>query len=386
MTKVFDSAQMRGFGFFQDTTAHRSYAKGDVIFRHGDLGEGMYIVIEGEVSVTLEGHPIDHLDAGSVLGEMALIDTQPRSAAASAATDCKLFYVDYNQFVTLTQKHPDFAIRVMQIMSSRLRRFMTEEVRRQRMEEELAIGKQIQLSLLPERCPQIPGWEFAAFYRPARQVGGDLYDFSPAPNDPQRMNIVIADVTGKGVPAALFMAMSRTLVRAEIANDHGPAMILRRTNRFINDAPARLFLSMFYTSLDTATGCVTFANGGHEWPFWLRAKTRMVEHLKASGFLLGVLPEIDPVESQVVLEPGDFLVFYTDGLTEARNGAGEMFGDERLQEVIQKAMAVSASTMLNRIVTAVTNFSGDISPSDDFTLVVVKRQEGERDHLISEKA
>ena len=378
MTKVFDSAQMRGFGFFQETSARRSYKKGEVIFRHGDLGKGMYIVVEGEVSVTLEDRLIDHLYPGSVLGEMALIDTQPRSAAASAATDCKLVYVDYGEFVSLTQKYPDFAIRIMQIMSNRLRRFMIEEVRRQRMEEELAIGKQIQLRLLPEGCPEIPGWEFAAFYRAAREVGGDLYDFVFSPDDSQRMNIVIADVTGKGVPAALFMAMSRTLIRAEIANGHEPAMVLKRTNSFIaQDAHARLFLSMFYVSLDTATGCATFASGGHEWPLWLRSKSCSVEYLEAKGFLLGVLPDVNPVERQVIVEPGDFLVFYTDGLTETRNETGEMFGDERLQGVLREATAVSAPAMLDVITTAVAEFSGDVLPFDDFTLVVVRRKESE---------
>ncbi len=382
MQKVFDSAEMRGFGFYQNTAAHCTYKKGEIIFRHGDLGEGMYIVVEGEVSVTIEGLPIDHLYPGSVLGEMALIDTQPRSAAAAAATDCKLFYVDYAGFVALTRRYPDFAIRIMQIMSNRLRRFMTEEVRRQRMEEELAIGKQIQLSLLPKSCPQVPGWEFAAFYRPARQVGGDLYDFVPAPDGSQQMNIVIADVTGKGVPAALFMAMSRTAIRAEIGHGHGPAMILQRTNSFIaKDAQARLFLSMFYASVDTQSGCVTFANGGHEWPYWRRAKTGSVENLRASGFLLGVLPVIAPVEHQIVMELGDILVFYTDGLTEARNGMNELFGEKRLQAVIQEATAVSASMLLERITTAVTQFAGTIPPFDDFTLVVVKRQEGRETSL-----
>jgi sigma-B regulation protein RsbU (phosphoserine phosphatase) len=253
---------------------------------------------------------------------------------------------------------------------------MTEEVRRQHMEEELAIGKQIQLSLLPAGCPQLPGWEFSAFYRSARQVGGDLYDFVVSPNEPQRLNIVIADVTGKGVPAALFMAMSRTLVRAEIAHGYMPATILKHTNRFIvKDAHARLFLSMFCASLDIATGCVTFANGGHEWPLWRQAKTGLVEYLKASGFLLGVLPDIDPVESQIAVEPGDFLVFYTDGLTETRNEAGEMFGEERLQWLVHEATAVSAPAMLTIITTAVADFAVDTPPSDDFTLVVVKRQE-----------
>lgn len=377
MTKVFDINQMRGFGFFQDTMAHRSYKAGEVIFRHGDLGEGMYIVVEGEVSVTLEERSIDQLYPGSILGEMALIDTQPRSAAATAATDCKLVYVDYDEFASLTQRYPDFAIRIMQIMSNRLRRFMTEEVRRQRMEEELVIGQQIQLSLLPGGCPQIPGWEFAAFYRSAREVGGDLYDFVQAPDDEQCLNIVIADVTGKGVPAALFMSMSRTLVRAEVAHGYKPAGVLKRINDFIaKDAHARLFLSMFYASLDTATGCLTFANGGHEWPLWRRAATGEVDALRAPGLLLGVVADIEPIERQVAIEGGDFLVFYTDGLTESRNGTGEMFGDERLQAVVQEATAVSAPEMLATITGAVAEFAGDTPPFDDFTLVIVRRQEG----------
>jgi serine phosphatase RsbU (regulator of sigma subunit) len=376
MTRVFNTTQMRGFGFFQETTAHRSFKAGEVIFHHGDLGAAMYILVEGEVNITIEGLVIDHLLPGSILGEMALIDAQPRSAAATAATDCKLVYVDYDEFVSLTQKYPDFAMRIMQIMSNRLRRFMTEEVRRQRMEEELLIGKQIQLSLLPDRCPEIPGWEFAALYRAARQVGGDLYDFTVNANDPYHWNIVIADVTGKGVPAALFMAMSRTLVRAEIANGHGPAATLKRTNSFIvRDAQARLFLSMFYGALDTRNGRLTFSNGGHEWPLLWRANSRTLEILKAPGFLLGVLPDIEPVEREATVEPGDFLILYTDGVTEARNRASDLFGEERLYEIISNSTFTTANELVRAITVAVAQFSGDVPPFDDFTLVVIKRQE-----------
>jgi serine phosphatase RsbU (regulator of sigma subunit) len=376
MTRVFNTSQLQGFGFFQESAARRSYKAGEVIFRHGDLGEAMYIVVEGEVNITIEGRAIDHLTPGSVLGEMALVDAQPRSAAATAATDCILVYVDYDEFVSLTQKHPAFAMRIMQIMSNRLRRFMTEEVRRQRMEEELLIGKQIQLSLLPERCPEIPGWEFAALYRAARQVGGDLYDFMADATDPQRWNVVIADVTGKGVPAALFMAMSRTLVRAEIANGHGPAATLKRTNNFIvQDAQARLFLSMFYGALDTSNGRLTFTNGGHEWPLLWRAHSQTLDILKAPGFLLGVLPDIEPVERETTIEPGDFLILYTDGVTEARNGAGELFGEERLYELVSSSNFTTANEMVRAITLAVASFCGDTPPFDDFTLVVIRRQE-----------
>jgi serine phosphatase RsbU (regulator of sigma subunit) len=376
MTRVFDTTQLRGFGFFQETSARRFYKAGEVIFRHGDLGDAMYIVVEGEVHITIEGRILDRLMPGSVLGEMALIDAQPRSAAAIAATDSTLVYVDYDEFVSLTQKYPDFAMRIMQIMSNRLRRYMIDEVRRQRLEEELLIGKQIQLSLLPKRCPEIPGWEFAALYRAARQVGGDLYDFTIDVRDPQRWNIVIADVTGKGVPAALFMAISRTVVRAETANGHGPAATLKRTNSFIiKDAQARLFLSMFYGALDTSNGRLTFSNGGHEWPLLWRASSRALEILKAPGFLLGVLPDIEPVEREICIETGDFLILYTDGVTEARNEAGELFGEERLYAIIGGTDFTTANELLEAIKMAVTQFTGDTPASDDFTLVVIRRQQ-----------
>jgi sigma-B regulation protein RsbU (phosphoserine phosphatase) len=367
---------MRGFGLLKNIAEQRLYSVGQIIFREGQPGDVMYVVIDGEVSVTVEGRPIDYLKAGSVLGEMALVDDRPRSATATAATDCKLALIDHERFAALVRQFPDFAIQVMSTMSFRLRRLLDEEVKRQRLEEELAIGRQIQLSLLPARCPDIPGWEFTAVYRAARQVGGDLYDFIASPDDPHHLNIVIADVTGKGIPAALFMAFSRTIIRAESRAGHSPATTLQRANQFIlQDIHYRLFLSIFYATLDTRSGRLVYANGGHDWPLWRRSQSGEIETLGASGLLLGVFKDVRLEERDIEVAPGDFLIFYTDGLTEARNAAGEFFGQERLTETIGTTAPPSADHLLRTIVDAVENFTGATPRADDFTLVIVKRLE-----------
>ena len=177
-----------------------------VIIREGEIGDEMFVVLDGELAISRHGMRIDYLTPGMIVGEMAMIDDRARSATATAVTESTLIHLDRARFQELVSRSPEFALWVMNVMSIRTRRLIEEEVRRQRMEEELAIGRRIQLSLLPRGCPQAPGYEFAAGYRAAREVGGDLYDFIVQPDDPSQIHIVVADVTGKGVPAALYMA------------------------------------------------------------------------------------------------------------------------------------------------------------------------------------
>jgi serine phosphatase RsbU (regulator of sigma subunit) len=254
-------------------------------------------------------------------------------------------------------------------------RLHQEELRRQRLEEELAIGRQIQLSFLPQACPDLPHWEFAALYRPAWQVGGDLYDFFDLPDEPQRLGMVIADVTGKGVPAALFMAFSRTIIRLESMRAPNPAAALVRANRFIaqDNAPS-LFLTAFYATLDIHSGHLAFASGGHSRPLWLQAASGEVQELVANGIVLGAFEDIELEECDIEVAPGDVLVFFTDGVTEAADAAGQLFGEERLQAVVAAQPHAGAQQVLEAVVAAVEAFSGEIPQADDLTLFVVKRQ------------
>jgi serine phosphatase RsbU (regulator of sigma subunit) len=258
-------------------------------------------------------------------------------------------------------------------------RLHQEELKRQRLEEELSIARQIQLSLLPTACPVIPGWEFAAAYRPARVVGGDLYDFIDLPGKRRELGLIIADVTDKGVPAALFMAFSRTIIRTEcmVRGKRNPAAALKRANRsIIRDiqSDSRLFLSAFYATLDTQTGRLVYSNGGHNWPLRLRAADGEVQWLAARGLMLGIFENIELEEEEIEVAPGDLLIFYTDGVTEARSGDGQLFDAERLRAVAEANRGASAQGMLQAVVEAVEAFVGNAQPSDDLTLFVIRRQ------------
>jgi serine phosphatase RsbU (regulator of sigma subunit) len=254
-------------------------------------------------------------------------------------------------------------------------RFHQQEIQRQRLEKELAVGRQIQLSLLPADLPALPGWEFAASYQAARQVGGDLYDFLELPDESSQLGLLIADVTGKGVPAALFMAFSRTIIRTEAITHHNPATVLEQANRLIvHDNRAKMLLTAFYGTLDIHTGQLMYANAGHNWPLWLHAANGHCQELSARGIVLGAFASIPLEERQILVAPGDLLVFYTDGVTEAMDRTGQMFGQERLQTILTANIAGSAEQVCQAILQALENFTEDTPPSDDITLLVVKRQ------------
>jgi len=347
---------------------------GEAVIREGETGDAMFILLEGELVVTVKGKRIDYLMPGAVLGEMALVDARQRSATAIAVGDAQLVRLDRERFLDAIRAKPDFALRIMNMMSVRTRRLMEEEIKRQRMEEELTIGRRIQLSLLPRGCPQVPGFAFAAGYRAANEVGGDLYDFIVQPDNRAKVHIVIGDVTGKGVPAALYMAVSRTLMHTYALDGSSPAEALRRVNDFIlHDAASPLLLSAFYGVLDADSGRLTYASAGHNPPLWLHPNTGEVEPLEARGLLLGAFREFVGDEHAIVLAPGDFVVFFTDGITEARNPAGAFLDDEGLEAIVRAQPWANAEELLTAIVVGVDAFAAGASQADDFTVVVLQR-------------
>ncbi|MCO5246635.1 MAG: SpoIIE family protein phosphatase [Anaerolineae bacterium] len=271
-------------------------------------------------------------------------------------------------------------MRLLQLMANQAAiaiegaRLRQAESRRQRMDEELAFGRQIQLSMLPKACPSLPGWDITAVYQAARIVGGDFYDFFELPGNLARIGVLIADVADKGVPAALFMALSRTIIRTTALSGRGAAAALKRANRLIlNDSVSDLFLSAFYGILEVETGRFLFANGGHNRPLWYNASKDTIQELRAKGIILGVFDEIVIEERRIQLGDQDVLVLYTDGVTEALDSAEGMFGTQRLIEVVKSTAAGSASEIANAIVDAYNRFTADSEQSDDVTFVVIKR-------------
>ncbi|MCP5098622.1 MAG: SpoIIE family protein phosphatase [Chloroflexi bacterium] len=275
-------------------------------------------------------------------------------------------------------------IRLLQLMANqaaiaidrtRLRR---EEIERHRLEEELAVGRQIQLSMLPSRFPDVPGWEIAYVYQPAKQVGGDFYDFFQLPADKTQLGMVIADVSDKGVPAALFMALCRSIIRNNAMRGHPPALTLTRANQFIQeDSQSDMFLSIFYGVLDTENGRLTYANAGHNYPLQWHHDTQTLVPVQSKGTILGVFDDVNIHEHVGQIQPEDVLIFYTDGVTEAVNQAYEEFGEDRLQAIVTDLLInnshTDSETIAATILQAVGQFTTGMTQFDDLTLLIIRR-------------
>jgi serine phosphatase RsbU (regulator of sigma subunit) len=254
-------------------------------------------------------------------------------------------------------------------------RLAREVALQERLERELEVGRDIQSSFLPHEYPQAPGWEVSAVWRAARQVGGDFYDFIPlvpSPTGP-RWGIVIADVADKGVPAALFMALSRTLVRTVAINRVSPGDTLRRVNELIlSDARSEQFVTVFYAVWEPATGRFVYAVGGHNPPLHL-VRTGEVMPVPGRGIALGVLEHVHYLEHELILAPGDSLLMYTDGLTDAINANDEEFGLGRVQTAATRAHARPAHEIAQQILAEVEAHVHGTDAFDDLTMVVLKR-------------
>ena len=251
---------------------------------------------------------------------------------------------------------------------------------RLRVEQELAVGRRIQRALLPEALPAPPGWELAAAYEPAREVGGDFFDVFPLRGRPASLGILIGDVTGKGIPAALLMAFARAIIRAAADNARGPADALERVNRILfTERRTSLFMSAFLGVLQLRTGTVTYASAGHEAPLLVSGQTgRSTRRLDAPGAVLGAFSRLDLAERRATLGRGDLLVAYTDGVTDARNAAGQRFGDARLSRAAAGARHRTAEHGARRILEAAHRFQGLESPADDLAILAIRRSPGPR--------
>ena len=251
-------------------------------------------------------------------------------------------------------------------------RLLQERAQRERLERELQFAHELQEAFMPSGLPHLPGWELAATWQAAREVGGDFYDFFELPDG--KLGLVIADVADKGMPAALFMSLTRTLVRAAALEAASPAGVLARVNDLlVPDAQDGMFVTAFYAVLSLQTGQLAYARAGHNPPLLLRPRTGEEEWLRTEGMVLGVLEGIHFGERIVALEPGDVLVFYTDGVTEAFSPGGDIYGEGRLQAAIEAAADTPAQAMLEAICASVSDFVGDNPPSDDLTLMVLRR-------------
>ena len=263
-----------------------------------------------------------------------------------------------------TQAAP--ALRVAQLV-----REQQADIRaRERIEHEMRVARHIQQSLLPKELPALSGWQVAAHYQPARAVGGDFYDFLTLPDG--RCGIVIGDVTDKGVPAALVMATTRSTLRATAQQLVSPGLVLEKVNdQLCPEFPPNMFVTCLYAVLDPTTGRLQYANAGHDLPY--RRCASGIEELRARGMPLGLMQGMQYEEKETILDPGESVLLYSDGLVEAHDPQREMFGFPRLRQLMAD-LPDDSSEMVTSLLSELQRFTGaDWEQEDDLTLVVLQR-------------
>lgn len=316
----------------------------------------------------------DH--TGEVIGVLQLLNAQDRQTGQVVAFDA------YMQQVAEA-----LASQAAVVLNNRM--LLKRQEALLQFERELQIGREMQANFLPTELSRAQGWEIAAEFRPAREVGGDFYDtFSMGGAD--HVALVVADVCGKGLGAALFMALVRTLIRAfaglcsalpggaDCAGQEAPSLVrvVELANSFIlnNHADASMFATLFFGVLDTSTGSLTYVNAGHNPPLVIRAGGS-VARLGSDAPAVGMFDDVSFVAKEVTIQPGDTLVAYTDGLTEAQNERDELYGDGRLLEVVKRPIT-SATGLAEAIAGALDQFVGSTEQSDDVTLLICRRMAG----------
>jgi serine phosphatase RsbU (regulator of sigma subunit) len=328
---------------------------------HAAFSNVRYIVVE---QMAAEG------DRG--VSRLSLIGTHDRSEIAGfaptgkeyEATAIVIHRIEEDKIAEEWIEASDFA----DLTQARLEQEISE---RERVEQELKVARRIQHALLPKEVPTLEGWHITPFYRPAREVGGDFYDFHFLSEG--RVGLVVGDATGKGVPAALVMASTRSMLRAVAqASNYSPGEVLRRANDpLVMDIPANMFVTCFYAILDSESGSLSYANAGHDLPY-LRRRGGNCEELRARGMPLGLMPGMSYEEKEIVLDSGEAALFYSDGLVEAHDPEGEMFGFPRLRTLVAERGEERSleETLLEELYT----FVGEgWEQEDDITLLTLRR-------------
>lgn len=374
---------------------------GEILFREGEVGEHFYILTEGNLEIllgagTTEELVLNTLNPGEYLGEMSLIvPGGERTATARARGKATLLAISRDEFNALLEEYPMLVQSMVRVLSERLDstndatfRDLTEKnrqlqkaydelkaaqvqlIEKERMERELQVAANIQLSILPDILPAPPRFDFGARIDPARQVGGDFYDvFRVSEN---KVAVLIGDVADKGVPSAIFMARAHALIAAEAESYENPGDVLRKANAHITRLEkATQFVTVLYGILDVDNGEFTYARAGHEPPLMLLPDGSVERLPYETGMALGLWDEIVLDEQTIVVPPGSTLVLYTDGMTDCRNPNGEPFGLERIHRSLSTCPGTSAQEVCNFLLQRLKDYQQGAMQDDDVTLVAV---------------
>jgi GAF domain-containing protein len=301
---------------------------------------------------------------GSWLGAPLLVSEQLLGILAMAHPDPGFYNQNHAEMITAYA-----ALAALALENARLYEFEVKQI-----EQELNIARQIQRGFLPERLPDHPGWAIAAICQPARETGGDFYEFIQR-ND-GLLGVVIGDVSGKSITAAMLMADAHSIVRAKGSDHRSPAKVMAETNRLLyDDVPSGNFVALSYALLSASSSEVTLSSGGQVAPFLVPANGNPLRLIETPGdrLPLGVLPEVNYAEMTLSLAAGDLLIFHTDGLVEQHNSAGRMFGFEGMAAILETLRGQSPETVLQALLQQGQRFADGFGPHDDITLVIVQR-------------
>jgi phosphoserine phosphatase RsbU/P len=380
-----------------------------VVFFEGEPGDRFYIVLEGRVEVvkalgTAEERRLTTRGAGGHFGEMSLLDPAGlRTATVRTLAPTRLLSLSRGHFKSLLETHPVLAYEMVRVLTLQLRdsnnatiadlrrknndlaaaymelkAAQAQIIEKETLEQELRTARRIQQSILPGELPHLRGYDFGAVMMPARSVGGDLYDFIPLGRD--RIGIAVGDVSDKGVPAAIFMALTRSLLRAEATRNRSrpasPRQTLERVNNLLLDMNEEgMFVTLLYGILDARSGIFAYARAGHELPLLISARNGFTASLaeQGRGIPLGLFDAATLDENTIELSPRDTLLLYTDGATDMTDSGEVLYGIERLQEsACEAARSGTAQSFCEGVWRRLTDYQGPAAQADDVALVALR--------------
>jgi phosphoserine phosphatase RsbU/P len=376
---------------------------GEVLFMEGEPGESLFAVLEGRLEVVL-GHAtpdeklLANLGPGEFIGEMSLlIPGRMRTATVRAATQARLWKMTRLDFDALMVRQPQLAYTMVQTLTKRLdatnttafrdlqaknillqqaydelKAAQTQIIEKERLEHELQVAAEIQVSILPQDLPPVKGYACGAFMQPARMVGGDFYDILRLGGN--RLGVVVGDVADKGIPSAIFMARTHALIAAEAVHGGTPGEILRRVNaHLIQLQQSDLFVTVLFGILELGSGVFTYARAGHELPVLLGPEGQVRTLPQSLGQPVGLFEQLLLDEQEMLLPPGGTLVLFSDGLTDCRNPAGESFGYQRVTGVLGRLKGQTGQPVCDALANALSKYQAGAPQDDDITILTVSR-------------
>lgn len=377
---------------------------GQFLFKEGDYGDFFYMIIHGDVEVwkalgTPEALLLGVRGPGEFIGEISLFNPDGlRTASVCARTDVRVWKINRDEFNSLLGRQPTLAYELVRVLGLRLtqahnqamqkmqdknrqltrayedlKAAQAQLVEKERLERELQLAHQIQMSILPRQLPQVQDYDFGVRILPARSVGGDFYDVFPLQSG--QIGVAVGDVSDKGMPSALYMARAHALLYAEASHSASPTEVLARLNQHLLAVGAqRLFVTALYGILDYRTGQFTYTRAGHELPILLTAQGQATLAAFEQGQLLGMLE--DPVFDQqsITIPPGGTLLLYSDGVTDGRNPQGEILGMARFLDELRSLAGLPAQQLCDHLLEGLARYHGTAPQDDDITLVAVHHQ------------